>query len=70
MNIVNFTPQSAFLRGIIIGFAVNRLAVDLTSQFLLNFTWRPLDPNARVAADENWIKKLNNINLDLLLFSF
>ena len=58
----NSELMSSLSLAIIIGFAVNSLAVALTSQFLLNFNWKPLDPNNRTAADENWIKKLNNIN--------
>ena len=55
---------STLCLAIMIGFAVNSLAVAVTSQFLLNFNWKPLnpDPTARTAADEKWIKKLNNIN--------
>ena len=53
---------STLCLALMIGFAVNSLAVAVTSQFLLNFNWKPLNPNSRTAADENWIKKLNNIN--------
>ena len=53
---------STLCLALVIGFAVNSLAVALTSQFLLNFNWKPLDPNNRTAADEKWIEKLNNIN--------
>ena len=53
---------STLCLAIMIGFAVNSLAVAVTSQFLLNFNWKPLNPNSRTAADEKWIKKLNNIN--------
>ena len=50
--------MSTFCLALVIGFAVNSLAVALTSQFLLNFNWKPLDPNNRTAADEKWIEKL------------
>lgn len=53
---------STLCLALMIGFAVNSLAVAVTSQFLLNFNWKPLNPKSRTAADENWIKKLNNIN--------
>ena len=53
---------STLCLALMIGFAVNSLAVAVTSQFLLNFNWKPLNPQSRTAADENWIKKLNNIN--------
>ena len=45
-----------------IGFAVNSIAVAVTSQFLLNLSWKPEESKSRKATDERWIKKLNKIN--------
>lgn len=47
---------------IMIGFAVNSIAVAVTSQFLLNLSWKPVKSKCRKATDERWIKKLNKIN--------
>ena len=59
---------STAILAVIIGFAANSLAVAVTSQGLLNFNWKALDPKAPVAVSETWVKKLNRINLTVHLF--
>lgn len=61
------TLISTLLLAIIIGFAANSLAVAVTSQALLDFAWTPLDPKAKVAVSEKWVKKLNRVNLNVHL---
>ena len=58
---------SIAILAVIVGFAANSLAVAVTAQGLLSFNWKPLDPNDRVAISEKWVKKLNNMNLNVHL---
>lgn len=59
---------STIILAVIIGFAANSLGVAVTAQGLLDFNWKPLDPHARVAISEKWVKMLNRINLKVHLF--
>ena len=59
---------STIILAIIIGFAANSIGVAITSQGLLDFNWKPLDPDANVAISEKWVKMLNKINLRVHLF--
>lgn len=52
---------------IIIGFSANTLAVGATSQGLMNYNWRPLDPNNPVLVKEEWLVKFNRKNLKVHL---
>jgi len=67
-RIASSKVASIIILAVIIGFAANSLAVAVTSQGLLNFNWKPLDPHARVAVSEKWVKTLSKINLKVHLF--
>jgi hypothetical protein len=53
---------SSLIVMLITGFAVNSLAVAVTSQGLLSWDWKPLDPKAQVAISEDWVIKLTKVN--------
>jgi hypothetical protein len=53
---------------LIIGFAVNSVAVAVTSQAMLDFSWKPIDPNNDVLITEKWVKDFNKLNVTIHIF--